>query len=85
MRKCIYHVAVTLDSFIAHNDGSIDGFSHDEKVTQDYYAALQEYSIAVMGRKTYEFGYQYGLQPGANPYAHMQTYVFTKKGMPEAQ
>lgn len=84
MRKCIYHVAVSLDGFIAHKDGSVGGFSHDENVTADYFQALQSYSSAVMGRNTYEFGYQFGLNPGANPYPHMQTYVFTKQSPPES-
>jgi dihydrofolate reductase len=28
-----------------------------------------------MGRATYEFGYRYGLAPGANPYPHLESYV----------
>lgn len=84
MRKCIYHVAVSLDGFIAHTDGSIQGFSHDEKVTADYFAAMANYHTAIMGRHTYEFGYQYGLSPGANPYPHMQTYVFTQQTPPDS-
>lgn len=28
-----------------------------------------------MGRKTYEFGYAHGLEPGANPYPNMDTLV----------
>ena len=31
-----------------------------------------------MGRRTYEFGYKYGLQPGQSPYPHMENYIFSK-------
>lgn len=30
-----------------------------------------------MGRRTYEFGYQYGLPPGQPAYAHMEHYLFS--------
>jgi dihydrofolate reductase len=32
----------------------------------------------VMGRATYEFGYQFGLQPGQPAYPHMRHYIFSK-------
>lgn len=31
-----------------------------------------------MGRKTYEFGYEFGLQPGQPAYNHMQHYIFSE-------
>ncbi len=31
-----------------------------------------------MGRRTYEFGYQYGIQPGQPAYPHMQHYLFSQ-------
>ncbi|MGS0524518.1 hypothetical protein ACU8V7_04250 [Zobellia nedashkovskayae] len=31
-----------------------------------------------MGRKTYEFGYRFGLQPGQPAYAHMENFIFSK-------
>ncbi|KSA13742.1 hypothetical protein [Maribacter dokdonensis] len=31
-----------------------------------------------MGRKTYEFGYAYGLKPGQPAYAHMQHHILSK-------
>ncbi|MGJ8618600.1 MAG: dihydrofolate reductase family protein, partial [Sulfitobacter sp.] len=33
----------------------------------------------IMGRGTYEFGYRFGLEPGQNPYPHMQTYVVSQQ------
>lgn len=80
MRKLVYHVATSLDNYIAHEDGSIGGFSsfaEGDHVT-DYLESLKTYDTVVMGRATYEFGYQYGLKPGQPAYPHMQHYIFSK-------
>ena len=79
LKEIVYHVAITLDGFIAHSDGSIDGFPMEGPHLPDYMEALQQYAVAIMGRKTYEFGYNYGLEPGANPYPNMKTYVFSQQ------
>lgn len=78
MRKLIYHVGATLDNFIAHEDGSTDGFLYEGEHVTDYTQSLQGYDTVLMGKKTYEFGYQYGLQPGQPAYPHMKNYVFSK-------
>lgn len=78
MRKIIYHVATTLDNYIAHEDGSIGGFLEEGDHIPDYMAHLQRYDTVIMGRNTYEFGYQYGLKPGQPAYPHMQHYIFSK-------
>ena len=31
-----------------------------------------------MGRKTYEFGYKFGLEPGQPAYPHMEHYIFSE-------
>jgi len=31
----------------------------------------------IMGRRTYEFGYQYGLEPGQPAYPHMEHFIFS--------
>ncbi len=77
MRKIIYHVAATLDGFIAHPDGRIDGFAHEGDHVAEYLTQLQAYDTVIMGRKTYEFGYAYGLEAGKAAYPHMQNYVFS--------
>lgn len=80
MRKLIYHVAMTLDHYIAHEDGSIGGFSkfsEGEHVT-DYLEQLNSYDTVVMGKNTYTFGYQFGLKPGQPAYPHMKHYIFSK-------
>lgn len=78
MRKIIYHVATTLDHFIAHEDHSIDGFLPEGEHVTDYIAQLQQYDTVIMGKRTYTFGYQYGMKPGDAPYPHMMHYIFSK-------
>jgi dihydrofolate reductase len=75
MRKLIYHVASTVDGFIAHEDHTIDGFLAEGEHVTDYLAALKnDYDIVLMGRRTYEFGFQYGV---TNPYPWLKQYVFS--------
>lgn len=78
MRKICYHVAVTLDGFIARDDGSIDGFLEEGDHADDYLKSLQQYDTVIMGRRTYEFGYDYGLKPGERAYPNMQHWIFSK-------
>jgi dihydrofolate reductase len=79
MRKLVYDVAMTLDHFISHEDGSCDGFVEGEHVP-DYLARLAGYDTVLMGRKTYEYGYPFGVVPGQRPphYRHMRNYVFSR-------
>lgn len=78
MRKLIYHVATTIDNFIAQQDGSANGFLMEGDHASDYMEHLKHYDTVVMGRGTYEIGYTYGMQPGDAPYPHMQHYIFSK-------
>ena len=78
MRKIVYHVATTVDHYICHEDGSIDGFLPDGEHVPDYLETLKTYDTVIMGKNTYTFGYAYGLQPGQPAYAHMMHYIFSK-------
>jgi dihydrofolate reductase len=84
MRKLKYYVALTVDGFIGHEDGSVNGFlEHGEHVT-DYLESLKtQFDVVLMGRKTYEFGFQFGV---TNPYPWMKQYVFSRamKESPDA-
>jgi dihydrofolate reductase len=75
MQPIIYDVAVSADGFIAGPGGAVDAFPHAGAIVAAYRARLAGYSVALMGRGTYAFGYRYGLRPGDNPYPHMRSIV----------
>ncbi len=75
MQPLIYDVAVSADGFISGIKGDISLFPHQGSIVDDYIARLSIYSHCIMGRNTYEFGYQYGLEAGQNPYPSMQSLV----------
>ena len=75
MRRLKYYIASTVDGFIAHEDGSFDGFLMSGDHVSDYLEALQQFDVVLMGRKTYEVGLQEGV---TNPYPHMQQFVISK-------
>jgi dihydrofolate reductase len=75
MRKLKYHVACTVDGYIAREDGSFDGFLPEGEHVTDYLESFQTYDIVLMGRKTYEVGLKLGV---TNPYPMMKSYVFSR-------
>jgi dihydrofolate reductase len=76
MRKVVYHVAVTVDGFICHKDHTVDAFISEGEHADEYLAALKtDYDIVLMGRRTYEFGLQFGV---TNPYPWLKQYVFSR-------
>ena len=77
MRKIIYYVATSLDGYIAGPDGDISGFVSGGNGVGQYLADLQAFDTVIMGKNTYEFGYQYGLKPGQPAYPHMEHYIFS--------
>ena len=78
MRHICYHVAVSLDGFIASEDGSINGFPEEGDHIEDYLLSLAQYDTVLMGRRTYEFGYAFGLNPGERAYPNMEHWIFSK-------
>jgi len=85
MRQIVYDVAVSLDGFIAGPDGDISAFPADGDHLQPYLDRLAGYETVIMGRGTYEFGYRFGLLPGARAYPHMDHHVFSRSlSLPEA-
>ena len=77
MTTVIASFTLSLDGFIAGPDGDISGFVQSGDGVNQYLKDLQSYDTVIMGRKTYEFGYAFGLQPGQPAYPHMQHYVFS--------
>ncbi len=80
MRKLTYHIATSLDNYIAHEDGSCDAFFAIEQGShvQDFMDSWANYDTVLMGSNTYEFGYSFGLQPGQPAYPNMKHYIFSK-------
>ena len=78
MRKIIYYVATSLDGFIAGPGGDISGFVAGGDGVEQYLNDLKEFDTVIMGKHTYEFGYQYGLVPGQPAYPHMKHYIFSE-------
>ena len=77
MRRIIYYVATSIDGFISRPDHSIEGFVGDSSAVTRYLEDLQKFDTVLMGRRTYEFGYNYGLEPGKPAYPHMRNYIFS--------
>ncbi|PEY43407.1 deaminase [Bacillus cereus] len=82
MARLIYHVAVSLDNFIA-DQGMIDGninnslFLFEGEHVPDFLAGIQQYDAVLMGGKTYEFGFQFGAKPGEPGYKGIKHYIFS--------
>jgi dihydrofolate reductase len=51
-RRLRYHVATSLDGFIADQDGGYDWLIHDAAI--DFPALYRQFDTAIMGRKTYD-------------------------------
>ncbi len=77
MNKIVYYVATSLDGFIAGANDDISLFAHEGKGVEKYFTDLQSFQTVIMGRRTYEFGYKFGLKPGQPAYPHMEHYIFS--------
>lgn len=75
MRRLAYYVAVTTDGFIAHTDGSVDGFLMEGAHVHEFMESLAAYDTVLMGRATYDFGRSFGV---TNPYPALRQYVFSR-------
>jgi dihydrofolate reductase len=76
MRKLKYYIACSIDGFIAHEDGSWNGFLMEGEHVTDYLDSLQKwFDIVLMGRRTYEIGLTQGI---TDPFPHLRSYVFSR-------
>ncbi|OJJ23621.1 deaminase [marine bacterium AO1-C] len=72
MRKLIYHIAISLDGFIADKNGNVGDFLMEGSHVEDFTQSLAQYDTVVMGRSTYAFGFQFGIKPGQPAYAGLK-------------
>ncbi len=77
MKKVVYYVAMSLDGYIAGEE-DISGFILEGKGVEQYQRDLQDFRTVVMGRKTYEYGFRFGLRSGDAPYPEMENYVISE-------
>ena len=92
MRDLTYYVACSVDGFIAHADGSHDGFAQDREYFADLFAAFPEtvpsHLRDVTGiqaeNKWFDIvlmgrkTYEVGLKEGVtSPYSHLKQYLFS--------
>lgn len=78
MSKIIYYVASSLDGYIAGENDDISKFVPSGKGVEKYLSDLQSFKTVIMGRRTYEFGYKFGLVPGQPAYPHMTHHIFSE-------
>ncbi|WP_298481284.1 dihydrofolate reductase family protein [uncultured Maribacter sp.] len=78
MRKIIYYVAISLDGYIAGANDDISKFVPTGKGVEKYLSDLLDFETVIMGRRTYEFGYKFGLVPGQPAYPHMEHHIFSE-------
>lgn len=77
MKKIIYYVASSLDGYIAGENDDINKFILQGEGVEKYQSDLANFGTVIMGRKTYEFGFQYGLEPGQPAYPNMKHHIFS--------
>lgn len=79
MRNIVYYVAISLDGFISGPEGDISGFTatSESDGIRKYFEDLKNFDTVIMGKNTYEFGYQFGLKPGEPAYPHMEHLIFS--------
>lgn len=81
MRKLKYHVASSVDGFIATEADTYEAFMQERLVKEgehlaDYAASLASaYDTLLMGRRTYEPALKVGV---TDPYPNHETYVFSR-------
>lgn len=93
MQELTYYVACSVDGFIAHIDGSHEGFSQDSDYFADLFSSFPEtvpsHLRDVMGVQsenkqfdTVFMGrktYEIGLKEGVtSPYSHLKQYLFSR-------
>lgn len=79
MKKIVYYIASSIDGFISAPNDDVSNFLYDGKGVQKYMEELKSFNTVIMGRRTYEMGYRFGVKPGqpSPAYPHMKHYIFS--------
>lgn len=78
MRKLVYYVAMSLDGYIVGPNEDIEGFVSEGSGLNQYLEDLKTFDTVIMGKNTYEYGFQFGIEPGMPAYPHMNHYIFSE-------
>lgn len=77
MRKIVYYVAMSLDGYICGPNENIEGYVDKGSGLDQYLNDLHSFDTVIMGRKTYESGFKFGIVPGQPAYHYMEHYIFS--------
>ena len=77
MRKICYHIACSIDGYIAKENGDFSAFLMEGDHVEDFIKSLTHYDSVLMGTNTYQIGIQQGLEPGQQAYSGLTHYIFS--------
>lgn len=77
MTELVYHVATSLDGFICDRHGQAHDFLPEGDHIPDFLNSIHEYGAVLMGKRTYEYGFQFGLKSGEPGYRGLKHYIFS--------
>lgn len=83
-RKVVLYIAMSMDGFIARDNGDIDWLSVVEAPNQDYgYARfIEDIDTVILGRKTYDKVLTFGIE---FPHKDKTCYVITRRAKPSTE
>lgn len=80
MAELIYHIATTLDGFISDKRGDAGPsiYLYEGDHVTDFLEDVKNYDAVLMGGRTYEYGFQFGLKPGEpSAFKELKHYIFS--------
>ncbi|TGM06165.1 dihydrofolate reductase family protein [Leptospira jelokensis] len=75
MREIHYYVATSINGYIDSHSTNTSLFLSEGDHATEYKNDLLQYSDVLMGKKTYEYGFNFGLTPGEKAYPWMDHYL----------
>jgi dihydrofolate reductase len=80
MGEITYYVATTVDGYIADRSGDCPPsmFLYEGDHIPDFLNQITNFDYVLMGGKTYEYGFKFGLKPGEPGYKGIKHIVFSR-------